>query len=118
MWEVVIPAATGAVGVLVGFVSPRARSLDSQRQDFDKVLESQRKDFETILEPLRDEMQNHRVRIQTLEQQHAADIAQHYQDQRRIDILVDYVKDLLAFIRLHVASPPPPPIPPEFSNDI
>lgn len=118
MWDVIIPAISGAAGLLVGFVSPRARSLDSQRADFDKVLESQRKDFETVLAPVLAELANLRERVQTLEAQHKADTVQHYEDVRRIDILVDYVKDLLSFIRTHVPSPEPPPIPTEFSNDI
>ncbi|MBF6538190.1 hypothetical protein IU418_13350 [Nocardia farcinica] len=107
MWDVLIPAISGGVGMLVGYISPRARSLDSQRQD-----------FQAVLGPLRDELRDLRERVKTLEAQHRADTLQHFEDVRRIDILVDYVKDLLSFIRTHVPSPEPPPIPPEFSNDI
>ncbi|WP_157119805.1 hypothetical protein [Nocardia xishanensis] len=107
IWTAVIGASTGLLGVIAGFFAPRSRSLDSQRADFTAVLE-----------PLRDELKDLRDRVKTLEAQHVADVAQHYQDVRRIDVLVDYVKDLLAFIQLHVPSPPPPPIPPEISNDI
>jgi hypothetical protein len=107
MWEVVIPAAAGVVGVVVGFVAPRSRSLDSQRAD-----------FEAVLAPTRDELQNLRSRVQELELQARADTLQHIQDVRRIDVLVDYVKDLLAFIRTHVPAPPPPPIPDEILNEI
>jgi uncharacterized membrane protein YgaE (UPF0421/DUF939 family) len=113
-----IGAASGVLGVVLGFIAPRSRSLDSQRADFEKVLESQRKDFESVLEPLRDDMKDLRGRVNTLEAQHAVDVQQHYHDQRRIDVLVDYVKDLLSFIRTHVPSPEPPPIPPEISKDI
>jgi hypothetical protein len=107
MWTALIGAAAGVLGVVLGFFAPRSRSLDSQRED-----------FKAILGPLRDELTDLRTRITTLESQHVADTEQHYKDVRRIDILTDYVKDLLAFIREHVQSPEPPPIPLEFSKDI
>lgn len=107
MWTALIGAATGILGVIVGFVAPRSRSLDSQRAD-----------FAVVLAPLSAELTDLRSRVKTLETQHVNDVAQHYKDQRRIDVLVDYVKDLLAFIQEHVPAPPPPPIPPEISNDI
>lgn len=107
MWEAVIAAATGVLGAILGYLAPRSRSLDSQRED-----------FKAVLEPLRDELKDLRVRVKSLEDQHDDDQAQHYKDQRKIDGLVDYVKELLAFIQLHVPSPPPPPIPPEISTDI
>ncbi|MBF6358215.1 hypothetical protein IU449_27335 [Nocardia higoensis] len=107
IWTAVIGASTGLFGVLVGWIAPRSRSLDSQRAD-----------FEAILGPLRDEMRDMRDRIKALEVQHREDTLQHFEDVRRIDVLVDYVKDLLVFIRTHVPSPEPPPIPPEFSDHI
>lgn len=125
IWTALIGASTGALGVIAGFFAPRSRSLDSQRADFDKVresfdgvLESQREDFAAVLAPVLAELGNLRERVTTLETQHVEDVKQHYKDQRRIDVLVDYVQDLLAFIQLHVPSPPPPPIPPEISQDI
>jgi septal ring factor EnvC (AmiA/AmiB activator) len=117
-----ISAAVGVLSALLGFVAkavlPRSRSLDSQRADFEKVIESQRKDFEKVLDPVLSELKSLRDRVTKLESQHASDVAQHYKDQRRIDVLVDYVKDLLTFIREHVPSPPPPPIPEEISQHI
>ncbi len=107
MWSVIIPAVTAVLGILVGFVAPKSRTLDSQRED-----------FKTVLAPLSAELSDLRTRIAKLETQHEADVLQHYRDVRRIDILTDYVKDLLEFIRTHVPSPPPPPIPPEISNSI
>lgn len=107
MLTALIGAAAGVLGVIVGFVAPRARSLDSQRAD-----------FKQILDPVLGELANLRQRVTALEAQHVQDIEQHYKDVRRIDVLVDYVKDLLGFIRTHVPSPEPPPIPPEISNDI
>ncbi|MFD3594260.1 hypothetical protein ACFWU5_16150 [Nocardia sp. NPDC058640] len=98
---------TAVVGILIGFVAPKSRTLESQRADFTAVLA-----------PITAEQASLRDRIAKLETQHAEDVAQHYRDVRRIDILTDYVKDLLAFIQLHVTSPPPPPIPSEISNDI
>lgn len=118
MLTALIGAATGVLGAVLGFFAPRSRSLDSQRADFEKVIESQRKDFEKVLDPVLAELSDLRGRVTTLETQHLTDVQQHYRDQRRIDVLVDYVKDLLAFIRTHVASPEPPPIPPEISKDI
>ncbi|MET8430173.1 hypothetical protein [Nocardia sp. NPDC004860] len=107
MWEAVFGAGGGILGLVLGFIAPRSRSLDSQRAD-----------FAVVLAPLSEELKDLRSRVKTLETQHVDDVAQHYKDQRRIDVLVDYVKDLLAFIREHVPAPPPPPIPPEISNDI
>lgn len=107
MITALIGAAAGILGAILGWFAPRSRSLDSQRAD-----------FKAILEPLSAEQADLRRRITALETQHVADIEQHYKDVRRIDVLVDYVKDLLAFIRTHVQSPEPPPIPSEISNDI
>lgn len=108
MWSVIIPSAvTGVVSLIVGFLIPRSRSLESQR-----------KDFEAVLAPILAELGSIRERVTVLEAQHLADVKQHYLDVRRIDILIDYVRDLLAFIKLHVPAPPPPPIPPEISQDI
>ncbi|MEV4127163.1 YtxH domain-containing protein [Nocardia sp. NPDC049707] len=107
MVTALIGAAAGILGVVLGWFTPRSRSLDSQRED-----------FKTVLQPLRDELKDLRERVKALETQHVADVEQHYQDVRRIDVLVDYVKDLLAFIREHVPAPSPPPIPAEISNDI
>ncbi|MFD6400832.1 hypothetical protein [Nocardia sp. NPDC060249] len=107
MWPVIIPAVTAVLGILLGFVAPKSRTLDSQR-----------KDFEAVLAPILAELGSLRDRVTVLEAQHLEDTKQHYLDVRRIDILVDYVRDLLAFIQLHVPAPPPPPIPPEISNDI
>ncbi|MFC4373385.1 hypothetical protein ACFO5K_04675 [Nocardia halotolerans] len=98
---------TGDLSLVVGFLIPRSRSLESQRADFTAVLA-----------PLRDEQASLRDRIAKLESQHEADVKQHYLDVRRIDILVDHVRDLRAFIAQYVPSPPPPPIPPEISQDI
>lgn len=107
MISALIGAATGILGLLLGFFAPRARSLDSQRAD-----------FKAVLDPVSSELARIHARVTVLETQHIADIEQHYKDVRRIDVLVDYVKDLLSFIRDHVPSPEPPPIPAEISNDI
>ncbi|WP_280357063.1 YtxH domain-containing protein [Nocardia otitidiscaviarum] len=107
MVTALIGAAAGILGAILGWFAPRSRSLDSQRED-----------FKSVLEPVLSELRDLRERVKTLEAQHVDDVRQHYKDQRRIDVLVDYVQDLLAFIRLHVPSPEPPPIPVEISNDI
>jgi predicted AlkP superfamily phosphohydrolase/phosphomutase len=105
--EVIIGLVGTVFGSLITFLTKRSRSLDSQRAD-----------FEAVLTPVLAELKDLRDRVKTLESQHVVDTQQHYADQRRIDVLIDYVKDLLAFIRLHVPSPEPPPIPTEISNDI
>lgn len=107
MWSVIIPAVTAVVGYLLSFITPRSRTLESQR-----------KDFEAVLAPILAELGSLRDRVTVLEAQHLEDVKQHYLDVRRIDILVDYVRDLLAFIQQYVPAPPPPPIPPEISQDI
>ncbi|AXK88630.1 hypothetical protein IU443_29305 [Nocardia farcinica] len=121
MWDVLIPAISGGVGMLVGYISPRARSLDSQRADFQAtsdLLMRQVTDLLVRVKHLEDQHVEDVARIDALEDQHVEDTKQHLRDVRRIDALTAYVKDLLAFIRTHVPSPEPPPIPPEFSNDI
>ncbi|MFE5290321.1 hypothetical protein ACFRAQ_35675 [Nocardia sp. NPDC056611] len=121
MWEAVFGAAGGIFGAVLGYLAPRSRSLDSQREDFkvtSDLLMRQVTDLLTRVERLEKQHDEDEARIAVLEEQHVEDTRQHLRDVHRIDSLVGYVKELLAFIREHVPSPSPPPIPPEISTDI
>jgi uncharacterized membrane protein YgaE (UPF0421/DUF939 family) len=116
-----IGAAAGVLGVVLGFIAPRSRSLDSQREDFkttSDLLMRQVTDLLKRVEKLESQHDEDEKRIDVLEDQHREDTKQHLNDVRRINALISYVQELLSFIRTHVPSPEPPPIPPEISKDI
>ncbi|WP_306365296.1 hypothetical protein [Nocardia sp. CC227C] len=121
MWEALIGAASGFCVAVLGYFATRTRSLDSQREDFkvtSDLLMKQLTDLLSRVDKLEQQHDEDERRIAVLEEQHRADTKQHLRDVRRIDALAAYVRELLAFIRQHVPSPEPPPIPYEFSDDI
>ncbi|MGW5520009.1 hypothetical protein [Nocardia africana] len=121
MLTALIGAATGVLGAVLGFIAPRSRSLDSQREDFkttSDLLMRQVTDLLKRVEKLEKQHDEDEARIDALEDQHREDTKQHLTDVRRINALISYVQELLVFIRTHVQSPEPPPIPDEISKDI
>lgn len=98
---VAVLTVLGTVAVaLLAFFGSRLPSLESQRQD-----------FQAIVQPLRDEVKRLQDRVQALEDGRE-------KDRVRFAVAVQYIRDLLAFIRLHVPSFDPPAIPEELSDDV
>lgn len=101
MATAIVGAIAAVFGTALGVWLKRARTLDSQRAD-----------FQALIEPLQNEIQRLRERVESLERERDS-------DRRWRWIAVQYIRDLLTWARpFATESNPVPVVPPEISGEV